>query len=116
MDKDDDSDDDGEEGLAGRRVPRYHQLVGDDEDGEKEGEEGEGRGVDDEEDERYLRQMDVFEAKYNFRWAVLVSVALCKQLVCCRGYPKLLWNAQKRSMRDPSCRADPVLCWCGVGV
>lgn len=67
MDKDDDSDDDGEEGLAGRRVPRYHQLVGEDEDGEGQGGEGDGRGVDDEEDERYLRQMDVFEAKYNFR-------------------------------------------------
>ncbi|KAG2501152.1 hypothetical protein HYH03_000967 [Edaphochlamys debaryana] len=42
-------------------VPSYAEVVGADDDGL-------GGGVDDEEDETYLRQMDAFEAKYNFRY------------------------------------------------
>ncbi|GIL45728.1 hypothetical protein Vafri_2894 [Volvox africanus] len=44
-------------------IPSYREVVGDD------GDEGTaGEDVDADEDEKYLREMDAFEAKYNFRY------------------------------------------------
>ncbi|KXZ47073.1 hypothetical protein GPECTOR_38g310 [Gonium pectorale] len=45
-------------------VPSYREVVGDEDEGGQQGTEG----VDDDEDEAYLRQTDVFEATYNFRY------------------------------------------------
>ncbi|PNH07982.1 Protein KRI1 [Tetrabaena socialis] len=66
-DDDDEGSTDEEEGWVDREddyVPRYREVVG--------GAMGDGDagsdGVDDEEDEVCLRQMDAFEAKYNFRF------------------------------------------------
>lgn len=42
-------------------VPRYREVVGG-------GSDSEGDEVDDESDEKFLEQMDQFEAAYNFRF------------------------------------------------